>query len=231
MMNRNPKHSDRMPYAWNPDYPARIGVMPREGGNKDIRWFDIEPCYVYHPLNAYSEMRDGAEVLVLDVVRYARMFDRDRRGPGDTPPTLDRWTINLATGAVSTECRDEQPQEFPRINEGLLGGPHRYGYTVGAYFSGGASALYKHDYATGTRAVAPLDPDLLLGEMSFVPNPGGRPRRRRHPDGLRLSPRPRRRPVGVAGRRRRSSRWPPCTCRSGYRWAFTATGRPSANVR
>src|ERR1700761_3058999 len=35
MMNRDPKHSDRMPYAWNPDYPARVGVMPREGGNRD----------------------------------------------------------------------------------------------------------------------------------------------------------------------------------------------------
>jgi carotenoid cleavage dioxygenase len=171
MMNRNPKHSDRMPYAWNPNYPARIGVMPREGGNSDIRWFDIEPCYVYHPLNAYSELRDGAEVLVLDVVRYARMFDRDRRGPGETPPTLDRWTINLTTGAVGAECRDDRPQEFPRINEDLLGRRHRFGYTVGAYFSGGASALYKHDYATGARAVAPLDPDLLLGEMSFVPGP------------------------------------------------------------
>ncbi|ETW25779.1 carotenoid cleavage dioxygenase [Mycobacterium gastri 'Wayne'] len=49
MMNRNPKPSDRMPYAWNADYPARIGVMPRDGGNGDVRWFDIEPCYVYHP--------------------------------------------------------------------------------------------------------------------------------------------------------------------------------------
>lgn len=175
MMNRNPKHSDRMPYAWDPDYPARIGVMPREGGSKEVRWFDIEPCYVYHPLNAYSEMRDGAEVLVLDVVRYSRMFDRDRHGPGDTPPTLDRWTINLASGAVVTECRDDQPQEFPRINEELLGGRHRFGYTVGAYFAGGASALYKHDYATGSRTVAPLDPDLLLGEMSFVPNPADGP--------------------------------------------------------
>ena len=119
------------PYAWNPDYPARIGVMPREGGNQDVRWFDIEPCYVYHPLNAYSEMRDGAEVLVLDVVRYSRMFDRDRRGPGESLPTLDRWTINLATGAVTTECRDDRSQEFPRINETLLGGRHRFGYTVG----------------------------------------------------------------------------------------------------
>ncbi len=174
--NRQPMHG--MPYTWDANYPARIGVMPREGGNRDVRWFDIEPCYVFHPLNAYSESRDGAETLVLDVVRYSRMFDRDLRGPGDSRPTLDRWTINLFTGAVSTECRDDRPQEFPRINETLLGGRHRFGYTVGVdggYLSGGANemstSLYKHDYATGSSEIAALDPDLLVGEMSFVPNP------------------------------------------------------------
>ncbi|SOJ53394.1 Carotenoid cleavage oxygenase [Mycobacterium simulans] len=182
MVNRNPKPSDRMPYAWNPNYPARIGVMPREGTNRDVRWFDIEPCYVYHPLNAYSEMRNGSEVLVLDVVRYSRMFDRDRHGPGETRPSLDRWSINLATGAVATECHDDRSQEFPRINETLLGGEHRYGYTLGVdggFLSGGTSApmstsLYKYDYATGSSEVAPLDPDLLIGEMSFVPSPESR---------------------------------------------------------
>jgi carotenoid cleavage oxygenase len=178
MANRDEHRSEGLPYAWNPNYPARIGVMPREGDDNDVRWFDIEPCYVYHPLNAYSEMRDGAEILVLDVIRYSRMFDRDRRGPGDTRPTLDRWTINLATGAVTTECRDDRSQEFPRINETLLGGRHRFGYAVGldgGFLAQGASqmstALYKHDYATGSSMVAALDPDLLIGEMSFVPNP------------------------------------------------------------
>jgi carotenoid cleavage oxygenase len=176
--NRDERRSVGLPYAWNPSYPARIGVMPRQGNNNDMRWFDIEPCFVFHSLNAYSETRDGTEVLVLDVVRYSRMFDRDRRGPGDTRPTLDRWTINFATGAVTTECRDERSQEFPRINEARLGGQHRFGYTVGiegGFFAGGRSelstALYKHDYATGANVVAPLDPDLLVGEMSFVPNP------------------------------------------------------------
>jgi len=181
IVNRDPKHSDRMPYAWDPSYPARIGVMPREGGNRDVRWFDIEPCYVYHPLNAYSEDRDGAEVLVLDVVSYPRMFDRDRRGPGDSRPSLQRWTLNLSTGTVTTERRDDRSQEFPRINESRLGAQHRFGYTLGfdgGYLSAGRSAmstsLYKHDYATGSCDVAPLDPDLLLGEMSFVPNPAAR---------------------------------------------------------
>jgi carotenoid cleavage oxygenase len=178
MINREERSAYQLPYAWNPEYPARIGVMPREGSNKDVRWFDIEPCYVYHPLNAYSEIRDGAEVLVLDVVRYQRMFDRDRRGPGESSPTLDRWTINLTTGTVSTECRDDRSQEFPRINESLLGGKHRFGYTVGldgGFLGSGrtemSTALYKHDYLTGSSAVAPLDPALLIGEMSFVPRP------------------------------------------------------------
>ncbi len=179
MFNRNPKHSDRMPYAWNPAYPARVGVMPREGTNRDVRWFDIEPCYVYHPLNAYSETRDGQEILVLDVVSYPRMFDRDRRGPGESAPTLDRWTVNLSTGAVATERRDDRPQEFPRIDESRAGAKHRFGYTVGAEVlsdetSDSPTSLYKHDYATDSHTVAPLDPELQLGEMCFVPNPSAR---------------------------------------------------------
>ena len=32
-------------------------------------------------------------------------------------------------------------------------------------------ALYKHDYATGSSTTATLDPDLLIGEMSFIPAP------------------------------------------------------------
>ncbi|QLL08308.1 carotenoid oxygenase family protein [Mycobacterium vicinigordonae] len=190
MINRNRQPMHRMPYRWNPNYPARIGVMPRETGNGNarfgsVRWFDVEPCYVFHPLNAYTEKgadSQGAEVLVLDVVRYAQMFDRDRRGPGDNRPTLDRWTINLTTGAVTSERRDDRPQEFPRINETLLGRRHRFGYTLGfdgGYLSAGAkdmsTTLYKHDFTTGSSATAPLDPDLLIGEMSFVPNPAPAP--------------------------------------------------------
>ena len=189
--NSQERSAYQLPYAWNPKYPARIGVMPREGGNKDVRWFDIEPCYVYHPLNAYSEIRNGHEVLVLDVVRYQRMFDRDRRGPGDTEPTLDRWTINLATGAVSSERRDDRAQEFPRINETLLGSRHRFGYTVGiggGFVDSGrtkmSTSLYKHDYATGSSIVAPLDPELMIGEMSFVPRPAADEATRAEDDGI-----------------------------------------------
>jgi carotenoid cleavage dioxygenase-like enzyme len=43
-----------MPIHWSETYPARLGVMPRNGTDADVRWYDIDPCYVFHPMNAYG---------------------------------------------------------------------------------------------------------------------------------------------------------------------------------
>ena len=92
-----------------------------------MRWFDIEPCYFYHPLNAY-DLDDGR--VVLDAVRHPKMFDQNRPGPNEGPPRLDRWTIDPAEGKVLEETLDDRPQEFPRLNETLQGQRNRYGYGV-----------------------------------------------------------------------------------------------------
>lgn len=68
--------STRFPYRWDLAYPARVGVMPRTGGVTDVRWFDVEPCYVFHPLNAC----DDGDRVVVDVVRHPKMFDTHRLG-------------------------------------------------------------------------------------------------------------------------------------------------------
>ena len=98
--------------------------MPREGGNADVRWFDVEPCYVFHPMNAYDE----GDTIVLDVVRHPKMFDDEHLGPNEGPPTLDRWTVDLADGKVRESRFDDRGQEFPRVDERLVGKRHRYGY-------------------------------------------------------------------------------------------------------
>ena len=122
--------------------------MPRDGGNADVRWFDVEPCYVFHPMNAYDE----ADTIVLDVVRHPKMFDTDHLGPNEGPPTLDRWTVDLADGKVRESRFDDRAQEFPRVDERLVGKRHRYGYApaIGEGIAGG-DALLKHDFS----AVAP----------------------------------------------------------------------------
>lgn len=168
-----------IPYAWNPSYPARIGIMPREGGNADVRWFQIDPCFVFHPLNGYSETRDGSEVVVIDLVRYDSMFSDQISEVTDAIGQLDRWTIDLTKGAVRMDRKDDRPLEFPRINEKLTGKKHRYGYmpNITNQFrdvDGSGIGIVKYDYETDTSTSSRLDPALALGEMSFVPNPSAR---------------------------------------------------------
>ncbi|MBO0680727.1 carotenoid oxygenase family protein [Mycolicibacterium sp. S2-37] len=156
----------RFPYSWNPRYPARVGVMPRDGGSADVRWFDVEPCYVFHPMNAYE---DG-DTIVLDVVRHPKMFDTDRLGPNEGPPTLDRWTVDLADGKVRESRIDDRPQEFPRVDERLVGKRHRYGYAPAVGRGGGGEdALIKHDLVGGGSAVRSFGEGTVVGEFVFEP--------------------------------------------------------------
>jgi carotenoid cleavage dioxygenase len=156
------------PAAWKPGYGARVGVMPRDGGNEDVRWFEVELCYVFHPLNAYD---DNGRVVV-DVARHAKMFDRDIYSPAEQPPTLDRWTIDLDAGKVIEERLDDRPQEFPRVDERVVGRPHRFGYTTpfgidddGIQLGG----LVKHDLRGGTSEARSFGRGTHAGEGVFVP--------------------------------------------------------------
>jgi carotenoid cleavage dioxygenase len=162
------KNSDRrFPYSWDPRYPARVGVMPREGENRDVRWFDVEPCYVFHPLNGY----DDGDTIVLDVVRHPKMFDTDHLGPNEGPPTLDRWTVDLADGKVRESRVDDRGQEFPRVDERLVGKRHRYGYApaVGDGASG-TDTLLKHDLVGGNTDTRSFGAGKSLGEFVFHPS-------------------------------------------------------------
>ena len=152
------------PYRWDPDYRARVGLMERDGGSEDVSWFDVEPCYVFHPMNAYD---DGGTV-VLDVVRHQRMFDTHPLGPDEGPPTLERWSIDLAGGKLIEERLDDRGQEFPRVDERLVGRRHRYGY-AGAFLVDD-SALIKHDLQRRTSEVRPTASPGGASEAVFVPS-------------------------------------------------------------
>lgn len=154
----------QLPYRWNPDRPARVGVLPREGRAEDVRWFDVEPCYVFHPLNAFE---DG-DSIVLDVVRHPRMFATHLQGPNEGPPTLDRWTVDLNAGKVREERLHERPQEFPRVDERLTGRRHRYGYAVGVT-DGAEDVVLRHDLAAGGTEVRSFGPGRMASEFVFVP--------------------------------------------------------------
>jgi carotenoid cleavage dioxygenase-like enzyme len=159
----------RVPYAWDDTYGARLGILPREGADCDVRWIEIDPCYVFHAMNAYETNDDH---LVIDVVRHERAFDREPARPGETAPALWRWTVDLRGGTVREEQLDDRPQEFPAVDERFKGCPCRYGLTTGVTSESapyGGRTLLRHNLPAGTAEVHDFGAGSEAGDPVFVP--------------------------------------------------------------
>ncbi len=156
-----------MPIRWDESYPARLGVMPRNGNDTQVRWFDINPCYVFHPLNSYE---DGDKI-ILDVARFSHMWKASTMD--FPPPALWRWTIDTVSGKVHEEQIDDRPAEFPRVADSVIGMKHRYGYLAAMSQSNDPSdasgAILKYDRETGVRSDIEFGRGRTGGEPVFVP--------------------------------------------------------------
>jgi carotenoid cleavage dioxygenase len=164
-----------MPYHWSDTYPARIGIMPRDGAAADLRWFEIEPCYVFHGLNAY----DDGDRVVFDVCRIPELWRDPTRLMGNGRVKLHRFTFDLAGGGVKEETLDDRGQDFPRVADACTGLRHRFGFTVQiAELPDGSpalGALIKHDFATGRSASHDFGRGRKPSEAVFVPAEGADP--------------------------------------------------------
>ncbi|MEM7337045.1 MAG: carotenoid oxygenase family protein [Actinomycetota bacterium] len=160
--------SGRMPFGWSDTYPARVGVMPRGGGDADVQWFEVDPCYVFHPMNAY----DDGNTVVFDVCRISELWRRDTDfGDGET--TLHRWRFDLDRGTVDEQTLHDRPQDFPRVADDRVGQPYRYGYTAYTGSRAEAGLLRQHDLQAGTVTEHDFGIGRHPGEAVFVPGDGG----------------------------------------------------------
>ncbi|MFD4407988.1 carotenoid oxygenase family protein [Streptomyces sp. NPDC058476] len=173
---------DGMPYRWDEEYGARLGVMSRTHGSTDVRWYDVDPCHVFHVGNAYEDARGR---LVLDAVRYDHAGFRNAWAdiggpagpsgpagamePGHTqaPAVLYRWTLDPAAGRVTESELDDRAAEFPTHNGALTGRPNRYLYTVSG------DGIAKHDLTYHTRHAYETPGSRYAGEAVFVPAADG----------------------------------------------------------
>ncbi|HWC84554.1 MAG TPA: carotenoid oxygenase family protein [Pseudonocardiaceae bacterium] len=159
-----------MPFLWEPEYGARVGVLRRDDPFGMVRWFEIDPCYVFHTLNAHEE--DDGKTLVLHVIRHDSLGDEVGLGQGAS--TLWRWQVDLTTGTVREQQLDDRDTEFPRIDDRLAGLPTRYGHATSVREGNGA--IHRYDLTTGSVASHDFGPARKPGEASFVPTddqPGG----------------------------------------------------------
>ncbi|NWG54545.1 MAG: carotenoid oxygenase family protein [Hydrogenophilaceae bacterium] len=159
----------RFPYVWNDTHGARLGVMPRGGDADQIRWAEIEPCYVFHPANAYEE--NGA--IVMDVCRYPSLW-RGKAEDFDSASKLHRWRIDLASMRVSEEPLDDLVSEFPRIDDRRAGLKNRIVFAAAARGrSLGEDAdhfdrVLRFDRQTGERQVKAFGAQAMASEFAFA---------------------------------------------------------------
>ena len=160
------------PFAWEPGKGSFVGVMRRDAEVASIRWFNTEPCYVFHPMNAWEE----GDRLFADVMRYdqAPLFPNADGSPGKKAAArLVRWTFDLsgASDAIKEEPLDDLDGEFPRVDPRVETLKNRHGWY--AADPGGArtvkqAAIAHVDHASGRRQLFDLGRDLT-SEPVFVP--------------------------------------------------------------
>jgi len=167
-----------LPYRWSDDYPPRLGVMPRGGGNADVRWFAVEPGYAFHFANAHEDDRGviTVEAVRYDVVAFNTIWDRlggvSTLPPGTpaTGPVLYRWQIDLGAGTVSEGPVDDFWIEFPAVNYAFAGRLNRYTYAANTpaltHKTGGR--ILKYDRTTGARTEHHFGEGWVPGEPAFV---------------------------------------------------------------
>jgi carotenoid cleavage dioxygenase len=165
------------------DLPSRFAVIPRFGQPDDIRWFEAEPTYVLHWMNAYEE---GDEV-VLDGYFQEDPAPRPLEGFGrlgqmmayldehSMKPRLHRWRFNMKTGEVREGHLDDRILEFGTFDARTAGTKGRYLYSTTAepgwfLFDG----VVKHDLDTGRSWSLAFGPGRYGSEAPFAPRLGAR---------------------------------------------------------
>ena len=159
-----------LPYEWNEDHPARVGVLPLYGQAKDIKWYEVgNESFVFHAANAYC---DEHQTIVLDVVVHNRMFDLSKQGPFEQQKTqLERWFLSPYAQHIQRTILDTETQEFPRIDERFTGQKYRYIYAV-SYHSDGlnqANQLFIHDLELQHKQTYSFGAEWISGEVIFIP--------------------------------------------------------------
>lgn len=157
-----------VPYCWDTGSPARIGILDRGGSGQSTRWVDIDPCWVFHVMNAF----DDRGAVVLDVCCYERMFDSPAGGLfGSTLARLERWCIDPVMGTSRSALVDDRTVELPRINDLYSGRPYRFGYCVETARTDGQDgslALLRYDLDRGEALRWDPGPGRSPGEAVFV---------------------------------------------------------------
>lgn len=165
-----------------PEMKSRFGILPRFGTDAEVRWFEAEPTYVLHFLNAWE---DGDAIVMDGYFQHDPVPDTSPDAwPGHErlmtfldqamiKPKLHRWRFDLTTGLTTETELDDRILEFGIINNQYAGVKYRYAYSAVSkpgwfLFTG----LVKHDMDSGESWALDFGPERYGSEPGFAPRVG-----------------------------------------------------------
>ncbi|MBL8552467.1 MAG: carotenoid oxygenase family protein [Hyphomonadaceae bacterium] len=165
-----------------------LGILPRDGEGRDVRWFKTGNCFASHVMNAHNV---GTKIHFDTPQAKNNMFPffPDVHGAPfnmqEAHSRLTRWTVDMNSNSDSFESQTTLCDlfgEFPRIDDRYATQSYRHGYMLVMDMSkpfeapGGRSGaglimntLAHYDHATGRTQSWWCGPTSTLQEPCFVP--------------------------------------------------------------
>jgi carotenoid cleavage dioxygenase-like enzyme len=164
-------------WEWDGSLPTMVGVLPRDGDAKDVRWFKGPARNTLHFLNA----SDGGNKVTMELP----VSDEER-----SPSHIKRWTFNMnskSDGFVE-EVVSTSNGVLARMDDRYLSLPYRYGFVghndaskpydtaAGGNRAGRVTNTYRRfdlrNPGADKESVFFVGPTQSLQESGFVPRKG-----------------------------------------------------------
>jgi len=174
-------------FGFDTSLPVYLGVLPRHGDARALRWFKSPALFASHVMNAFN---DGTRIFFDTPVAKNNMFPffPDVRGapfnPVDAMSFLTRWTVDMASPSDSFEKSERLTDlfgEFPRIDDRYATQAQQHGWLLvsdrekpfegpGGRASGLVMNTIAHlDFASGKQSVWWAGPQTIVQEPCFIP--------------------------------------------------------------
>jgi carotenoid cleavage dioxygenase-like enzyme len=166
------------PFRWQPEVGGRVGLLERGAPGEATQWFDVDPCAVFHVMNAY----DDGDVVKMEVCRHGAAFVGAAAPDGahdqaTGSPRLERWEIDPAADRVARAVLHDRPVEWPAVAPTRVGRRHRWGYCAEppeSWREDRSAGLVRFDLARGQVETFDPGPGRAAGEPVVVTAPGAR---------------------------------------------------------
>jgi carotenoid cleavage dioxygenase-like enzyme len=179
-------------WGWDNTKPAYVGIIPRDGEAKDIRWFKGPSRATVHTLNARTE---GEKVILEAAIYDGNPFpffppiDGSPWDPTKARAYIRRNTFNLASkddGFTEEKLFEMNVSDLGRVDDRYLSLPYRYAFTAygdkqrpfdqwkAGNLGGRVNNCYgRFDLATGKMSSYFAGDTHSLQEVCFVPRKNG----------------------------------------------------------